>query len=171
MRLDLEKLEGSGGRFAEVYEIGQLLFDDSDLRLTSRVEVRGRVRRRKSEAELTGELHTRVAISCDRCLKPVESPVDINFDERFVEAVSWREEEQHELQAEDLNLSVFDGETIELDELVKEEILLALPGHVLCKDDCRGLCPVCGIDRNTATCNCETKPADARWEKLRNLQF
>lgn len=171
MRLDLEKLEEFGGRFAEVYEIGQLLFDDSDLRLTSSVEVRGHVRRRKSEAELTGELQTRVAIPCDRCLKSVELPVDVNFDERFVEAVSWREEEQHELQPEDLNLSVFDGETIELDDLVKEEILLALPGHVLCKEDCRGLCPVCGIDRNTATCNCESKPVDSRWEKLKDLRF
>ena len=171
MRLDLEKLEESGGRFAEVYEIGQLLFDDSDLRVTSPVEVRGRIRRRKGEAELIGELHTQVAISCGRCLKPVELPVDVNFDERFVQAVSWREEEQHELHSEDLNLSVFDGETIELDDLVKEEILLALPGHVLCGEECRGLCAICGIDRNTATCNCETKPIDSRWEKLRDLQF
>ena len=171
MRLDLEKLEESGGRFSQVYEIGQLLFDDSDLRLTSPVEVRGRVRRRKGEAELIGELHTGVAISCGRCLKPVELPVDVNFDERFVEAVSWREEEQHELQPEDLNLSVFDGETIELDELVKEEILLALPGQILCREDCRGLCAVCGIDRNTATCNCETKPIDLRWGKLKDLRF
>ena len=170
MRLELEKLEESGGRFAKVYEVGQLLFDDSDLSLTSPVEVRGRVRRRKSEAELAGELHTRVAISCGRCLTPVELPVDVDFDERFVEAVSWREEEQHELQPEDLNLSVFDGETIELDDLVKEEILLALPGHVLCREDCQGLCPVCGIDRNAATCNCETKPVDARWQKLKDLR-
>ena len=171
MRLDLEKLEESGGRFAEVYEIDRVLFDDSDLRLTGPVEVRGRVRRRKGEAELTGELHTGVAISCGRCLKPVELPVDVNFDERFVEAVAWREEEQHELQPEDLNLSVFDGETIELDDLVKEEILLALPGHILCREDCQGLCPVCGIDRNTATCNCEAKSTDSRWEKLKDLQF
>src|SRR5438270_13976712 len=117
MRLDLEKLEESGGRFVQLYEIGQLLFDDSDVRLTGPVEVRGRVRRRKGEAELTGELHVQVAIFCGRCLKPVELPIDVTFDERFVKAVAWREEEQHELQSEDLNLSVFDSETIELDDL------------------------------------------------------
>ena len=171
MRLDLEKLGETGGRFAERYELDQLSFDDSDLRLTRPVEVRGRARRRHDEAELTGELHSQVAISCGRCLQPVEVTVDVNFDERFVNAVSWRDEEQHELQTEDLNLSVFDGETIDLDDLVKEEILLALPGHVLCNEDCKGLCPVCGIDRNQGTCNCETKPIDSRWEKLKDLRF
>lgn len=171
MRLDLEKLEESGGRFAQVYEVGQLSFDDSDVRLTRPVEVRGRVRRRNGEAELTGELHTQVSIPCGRCLKSVDFPIAVNFDERFVNAVSWRNEEQHELQSEDLNLSVFDGETIDVDDLVKEEILLALPGHLLCNEECKGLCPVCGIDRNAGTCNCETKPIDSRWEKLKDLRF
>ena len=53
-------------------------------------------------------------------------------------------EEQHELQAEDLNLAVFDGEAIELDDLVREEILLAVPGHVLCSEECKGCVPICG---------------------------
>src|SRR5437763_10629934 len=158
MRLDLEKLEASGGRFAQVYEIGQLLFDDSDVRFTSPVEIRGRVRRRKGEAELTGELHTQVAIPCGRCLKPVEFPVEVSFDERFVNAVSWREEEQHELQSEDLNLSVINGETIELDDVGKEEIPLALPGHMLCREDWRGLWPARGSNQNGTCCNSEPKP-------------
>ncbi len=171
MRLDLEKLEESGGRFAEVYETGALDFAEVDLRLVVPVKIEGRVRRRNTEVQLIGELHARAAVSCGRCLKPVELPVDVNFNERFVNAVSWRDEEQHELEAVDLNLSVFDGDTIELDDLVKEEILLALPGHVLCSEDCQGLCPVCGIDRNTASCNCEAKPIDERWAKLKDLQF
>lgn len=171
MRIDLEKLEESGGRFVERYETGQLELEESDVQLVSPVEIRGRVRRKGAEAELTGELHLRAAIACARCLKPVELPVDVSFRERFVTAVLWREEEQHELQSEDLNLSVIDGETIDLDELVKEEILLALPDHVLCKEDCQGLCPVCGIDRNTAACECESKPIDSRWEKLKDLRF
>ena len=171
MRLDLEKLEESGGRFARVYESADLQFDDSDLTLTKPIEVRGRVRRRGNEAELIGEIHTTVAIACSRCLKAVELQVDVNFDERFVDTIAWREEEQHELLSEDLNLAVFDGETIDLDDLIKEEILLSLPARILCSEDCQGLCPVCGIDRNKATCNCETKPNDSRWEKLRDITF
>jgi len=104
-------------------------------------------------------------------LKPVELPIDVRFAERFVPAVAWGDEEQHELQPEDLNLAVFDGEGIELDDLVKEEVLLALPGHVLCRPDCRGLCPVCGIDKNEKNCECDTKLIDSRWEKLKDLRL
>ena len=101
----------------------------------------------------------------------VEIPIDLKFAERFVASVSWRDEEQHELQEADLNLSVFDGQGIELDDLVKEEILLAVPGHILCREDCKGLCPVCGIDRNRESCDCGTGQIDSRWEKLKDLRF
>ena len=85
--------------------------------------------------------------------------------------MSWRSEEQHELSEEDLNLAVFNGEAIELDDLVREEILLALPAQVLCRESCRGLCPVCGVDRNLSTCDCEARQIDSRWEALKDLQF
>ena len=75
------------------------------------------------------------------------------------------------MREEDLNLAVFDGAAIELDDLVREEILLALPGHVLCREDCKGLCPVCGIDRNLSGCRCESKETDARWQKLKDFQM
>lgn len=171
MRIDLEKLEESGGRFAQNYAIDQLSFEDAELQLVQPIEVQGQVYRRDGEAELRGNLSTRVAVACGRCLKPVELPVDITFDERFVPSVAWRNEEQHELQAEDLNLSVFDGEAIDLDDVVREEILLALPGHVLCRANCKGLCPSCGLDLNVASCNCEQKQIDSRWEKLKDLRF
>ncbi len=171
MRIDLENLKESGGRFAQKYEPNQLSFEDNDVKLVDPIEVHGRVRSRNGEADLTGELHTRAAVPCGRCLQSIELPIKVSFHERFVNAVSWKEEKQHELQVEDLNLSIFDGETIDLDELVKEEILLALPGHVLCSDECQGLCPICGIDRNNTACDCETKLVDSRWEKLKGLQF
>ena len=70
-----------------------------------------------------------------------------------------------------MDLAVFDGEGIELDDLVREEILLAMPGHVLCSEECKGLCPTCRIDLNVRTCNCITDRTDSRWDKLKDLQF
>jgi uncharacterized protein len=70
-----------------------------------------------------------------------------------------------------LDLAVFDGEGIELDDLVKEEILLAMPGHTLCREECKGLCANCGVDLNQNNCDCATKQIDSRWEKLKDLQF
>jgi len=171
MKIELENLEKAGGSFSREYQTDQLTFDDQDLGLLTPVNVVGRIRRREREVEVRGKLDTTVAISCGRCLKSVELPIQVEFAERFTPAVPWKNEEQHELQQEDLDLAVFDGEGIELDDLVREEILLALPGHVLCDEECRGLCPTCGIDLNARTCNCITDGNDSRWDKLKDLQF
>jgi uncharacterized protein len=171
MRIELDKLEEQGGKFAQVYDPTELPLDEPDIRLLEPAEVSGRIHRAGKEVELRGRLHTRLEVVCGRCLKPVELPLAKEFKERFVRAVSWAAEEQHELQAEDLDLAVFDGEGIELDDLVREELLLAVPVNVLCREDCRGLCPTCGIDRNLSDCQCQINEIDARWEKLKELQM
>ncbi len=171
MRIEVDRIEEPGGKFAQAYEADSLPLDDQDVRLTAPAEVRGRISRSGKEVELRGHLDSRAEAPCSRCLKPVELPIHAEFAERFVPAVSWREEEQHELQEEDLNLAVFDGEAIEIDDLVREEILLAIPAQVLCSDDCKGLCPDCGIDRNTGSCQCGELHRDERWQKLKNLRF
>lgn len=170
MRIELDRLEQED-RFSQTYRPGELSLDDDEIGLVDPAEVSGRVRRDGKEVELSGELRARIQTACDRCLQPVTLSIGAEFKERFVPAVSWRSEEQHELQEEDLNLAVFDGEAIELDDLVREEILLAVPAHVLCREDCAGLCPVCGIDRNQGSCQCETKATDSRWQGLENLRF
>ena len=171
MRIELDKLEEKGGKFARIYEANELPLDEPDIRLVGPAEVSGRIQRAGKEVELRGQLHTKLEVVCGRCLKPVELPLATEFKERFVRAVSWAPEEQHELQAEDLDLAVFDGEGIELDELVREELLLAVPVNVLCREDCQGLCPTCGIDRNLSSCQCQSNEIDSRWEKLKELQM
>jgi len=171
MRIELDKLKQQGGNFAQVYEVNELPLDDTELRLVEPAEVRGRVRNHGREVELHGKLNTKLEAMCDRCLQPVELAITTEFNERFVRAVSWAAEEQHELQAEDLNVAVFDGEGIELDDLVREELLLAVPVNVLCRENCKGLCPVCGIDRNLSNCECENNEIDSRWQGLKELQM
>lgn len=171
MRIELEKLKERGGEFAHTYQAGELLPDDGEARLVAPAEVKGIISRRGSEVEVRGDLTARVEVGCGRCLKPVTISVDAAFDERFTPTVAWRSESQHELAEEDLNLSIFDGETIDLDDLVREEILLAIPGHVLCREDCRGLCLTCGADRNVTDCDCESKNVDSRWHGLKDIQL
>ena len=171
MRIEMDKLDEEGGKFAHVYEVSELPLDDAEVRLVEPGEVSGRVRRAGKEVELRGKLHAKLEVVCGRCLQPVELPISTEFTERFVRAVSWAAEEQHELRQEDLNIAVFDGETIELDDLVREELLLAVPVNVLCREDCKGLCPICGIDRNLKDCQCENNEDDTRWHKLKELQM
>lgn len=170
MRLELDNL-GESGKFAHTYQPGELALEESDLRMTEAAEVSGRVRRKGAEVELLGHLSARVEAPCARCLKPVALPIATDFAERFVPAVSWRLEAQHELCEEDLNLSVFDGQGIALDDLVREEMLLAVPGQVHCGPECKGLCPVCGVDLNLTQCACDNRQGDARWEALKDLRF
>jgi uncharacterized protein len=170
MRIELENAEEPGGRFSQTYKDEELAFDESELRLVEPVQVKGRVRRDSGQVNITGELHTKVAIACGRCLKEVQLPIDVEFTERFARTVSWRNEEHHELGTEDLDLGLVD-EAIEVEDLVKEEILLALPAHVLCSENCKGLCPNCGADRNLEDCGCESRQVDTRWEKLKDLRF
>ena len=170
MRIELENL-GKEGEFAHLYEPDGLPLDERDLKLIERARIEGRIRRKGEEFQVDGTLTTTIESACARCLKPVVFPIRAEFSERFVTAVSWRAEEQHELASEDLNLSVFDGEAIDLDGLVREEIVLATPAQVLCREDCKGLCTVCGVDRNLNTCECETGEIDVRWERLKDLRF
>ena len=171
MRIELENLERGSGSFAHIYRPDELAFDEHDLRLLEPVSVAGRIRRRDGEVELGGKLATKVAVPCGRCLKSVELPIEVEFSERFTPAVAWKDDEQHELQQEDLDLAVYDGDGIELDDLVREEIILAMPGHTLCQEQCQGLCPSCGTDLNVSSCDCATKQIDSRWEKLKGLRF
>jgi uncharacterized protein len=171
MRIEVDKLKEHDGKFAHVYQVNELPLEDTEVRLVEPGEVSGRVRRAGKEIELQGNLHAKLEAICGRCLKPVELPIQTEFTERFVPAVSWAAEELHELKPEDLNLTVFDGEAIELDELVREELLLAVPDNVLCSEDCKGLCPGCGVDRNLNECQCENEEIDSRWQKLKELQM
>jgi len=170
MRIEVDKLEEHGGKFAHVYQANELALDDTEVRLVEPSEVSGRVRRAGKDVELRGQLQAKLEVVCGRCLKPVELPISAEFTERFVRAVSWAAEEQHELHEEDLNVAVFDGEAIELDDLVREELLLAVPVNVLCSEECKGLCPTCGVDRNLIDCQCGNAEVDLRWQKLKDLR-
>jgi uncharacterized protein len=169
MRIELDRLPETGDRFAHRYEPEELLLDEEHARLTEPPEVEGRVRRSGHEVRLKGRITARAEVDCDRCLKAVPVPVETEFDVTYVPEEDYRASEAAELQEEDLGLSVFDGETIDVDELVREQLLLALPTRALCAEECKGLCPVCGADRNSAACDCATKEVDPRWAGLKAM--
>ena len=169
MRIELDRLQETGDRFAHRYEPEELVLDEEHARLTGSPEVEGSVRRSGHEVRLRGKITARAEVDCDRCLKSVTVPVETEFDVTYVPEEDYRESEAAELQEEDLSLSVFDGETIDVDELVREQLLLALPSRALCTEECKGLCPTCGTDRNAAACDCETKEVDPRWAGLKAM--
>jgi DUF177 domain-containing protein len=168
MRIEIASLEGAR-EFAHAYAPGELLLEDDRLRLVNPPTVSGKIRHEGHRAHVNGRVTVGVEVGCDRCLKVIEFPVDSTFKLEYVTPEDYQVQQAVELTEDDLDLSIFDGETIDIDELVTEEILLAVPDHVLCKDDCKGICPVCGGDRNAVECDCERAETDPRWAGLKEL--
>ncbi|HVF54756.1 MAG TPA: DUF177 domain-containing protein [Pyrinomonadaceae bacterium] len=171
MQVDVENLSEAGEAFAHTYEPGELDLEDESARLISPAIVGGRASRKRDEVRLRGTIKTEVEMPCDRCLRSTRVPVEVEFDAGFIPAERERgATENVELQQEDLSVSVFEGETINIDELVREQILLALPIRLLCTEDCKGLCPHCGADLNAEQCSCDRKETDPRWAALAALK-
>ena len=169
MRIELARLESGKGVFAHKYAPDELALEDERVKLIEPAEVSGNVRQRGNRTHVSGRVTTRVQAECDRCLKSIELPIDSYFKLEYVTAEDYRAQQAVELTEEDLDLSVFDGEAIDIDELVKEEVLLAVPDHVLCEDSCKGICPVCGANMNSVDCGCEAREIDPRWAGLKKL--
>jgi uncharacterized protein len=115
-----------------------------------------------------GSLVARVPQHCSRCLEPYTATVEPQVDARFVPNPRERGEEM-ELGADDLETDVYDNGVVDLNALLETETTLLLPMKPLCREDCRGLCPVCGGNRNVTDCRCEVRVADPRWAPLRSL--
>lgn len=169
MRIELASLDGAKREFAHAYAPGELFLEEGRLRLLEPPVVSGEIRPEGRRAHVRGHVAARLQVDCDRCLKPVDFPVDSKFKLEYVSAEDYQAQEAVELTEADLDLSVFDGEVIDIDELVTEELLLAVPDHVLCQEECKGLCPNCGADRNLAECDCRTEEVDPRWAGLKEL--
>jgi len=128
-----------------------------------------------------GTFQGEVTVACSRCVEPVRIPIDEKLRVTFMprhelpdaaaeDAGGKDEAEGDEVAEEDLDLFPYDGEVVDLEPLFREQFVLAVPFAPLCREDCKGLCPQCGIDRNTSTCSCEP-PIDPRLAALKGMKL
>ena len=111
----------------------------------------------------------RFELLCARCLEPVEQELAGDFDLIFrpvgVDAASG----EHAISEDETEIGYYEESGLRLEDAVREQVLLGLPGRTLCSEDCKGLCPSCGVNRNTTVCDCSEKPSDPRWNALAGL--
>jgi len=172
MQIEVDRLTEAGESFAHTFAPEELSLEEERARLAAAAHVTGRASRKGEQVHLDGKITTTVEVLCDRCLRPVEMPVEVDFDVTYIPAGAEGRivEEEAELDERDLGLSVIGGETVRLDELAREQILLALPTRLLCREDCKGLCQQCGADLNESACDCPGAGTDPRWGALAALK-
>ncbi len=170
MRIDLRKvpLEGLSidAQFPATWLEGEL---DDDARLEEPgVELELRVTPVGKDYLLQGRVRATLLYDCHRCLDAARQPLDQSFTLLCGDAPtpSASDEEDVELSDEDLDFLPVENGAVEMDEAVREQLVLAIPMVRLCSEDCRGLCPNCGQNLNHQSCACEAEPVDPRWAAL-----
>jgi uncharacterized protein len=172
VRIEVESLTGAAEPFAHTYRPEEVAPDEEEqARLVSPAAVEGVASRKGEEVRLRGKINTEVEVACDRCLASLRLPLEVEFDAAFIPQESEAgKTENVELLSDDLGLAAYEGGAVDLDELVREQITLALPSRRLCREECKGLCPVCGADLNAGECSCERGEVDPRWAALADLR-
>lgn len=119
---------------------------------------------------IEGIIKTNLLIECSRCLKPclvsLEVPLKLFYKRKLFLSET---DTIINLNNDDLMTLSYDENIISLDYRIRESLILSVPMKVLCENDCRGLCPVCGIDLNHETCTCRSDYIDPRWAALRQV--
>ncbi len=122
------------------------------------------------EIRVHGHLSVDMEADCDRCLEPAAVAVDGDFDLGYRPA-RFAAPEGGEIAVDEAESDVafYEGDGIELNDVLREYVLLSLPMRRLCAEDCKGMCPVCGQNRNLQPCDCHAKPSDDRWAALKQI--
>ncbi len=122
-----------------------------------------------------------LTVPCGRCLSPVSVDLPVDFEltlvprDEYEDAPRGKDEDKGPVGGtfapEDTEEEVYTGKVIDLDPLVREQLLLALPAYPVCREDCKGLCPACGTNLNERECGCDRHVPDPRWAGLKNLKL
>lgn len=160
--------EDEGLSLQHVYPEGGLALLGGEASLIGLCELNLQASRAGDEVELIGSVNAVVGFECDRCLKKLSVPVEQSFELLYLPPLKAGDE--RELGADDLSIGFYQGDSIDLDDLVREQVELALPMARLCKENCEGLCLDCGANLNDVQCSCKLNRADERWAALSELK-
>src|SRR6516162_859907 len=171
--LQLHNLE-----FKRDFEPGAIEFG-SDLRQVGPLHADGRAelivehrghKETIDDIRIVGRLDAAMEVSCARCLDPVQYPVNRGFDLLYRPLGVDRRAEEVSISEADTEIGYYVGEGLLLEDVLREQVLLASPVKLVCREDCKGLCPHCGTNLNLATCNCQQESGDPRWAALSELK-
>lgn len=151
---------------------GAIDFLDSKIHQSGVLKARGRAELVSSsldEIRVKGRLKVEMVTDCDRCLEPAACPIDGDFDLVYRPVADGYGDEKA-IDAGEAEMGFYEGGGVELNDVLREFVLLSLPMQRLCRVDCKGMCPVCGKNRNLSECRCQVEAADDRWSALKSIR-
>jgi len=122
------------------------------------------------DIRIAGDIATKVEVTCARCLEPLVQDVAKKFDLLYRPQGADAGKEELSVTAAEAEVGYYRGEGLLLEDVLREQVLLALPLKAICRDDCRGLCPHCGRNLNQEQCTCAEPIEDPRWSALKDIR-
>ena len=171
MIVDLATLKNRQTDFDFSVSPFEIDLEDETAKLIDDVKVAGKLTKGIVETKVEGRISGKIEVDCTRCLDSVETNLDFPFEASFIAPENYTPEKEAELKGDDLEISIVEGDKLNLTELAREQILLNLPTQIFCREDCKGLCEKCGANRNLINCNCEEIEVDPRWSALKKLNL
>lgn len=169
MKIDISRLEQESLAFDELLTVGPERLDAEVVTTPVRVHLEGEVRPEGDAVTVFGRFHAEAKLACSRCLEEALWTVDEGFSVDYRRPASAPIDDEIGLDEDDLDVVFLEGEEIDLLELAAEQVLLTLPMRILCDENCAGLCPTCGANRNRSpACDCPPE-LDPRWKALEGL--
>jgi uncharacterized protein len=156
-----------------VVDFGDEAEQRGDLATSGRAEVIHEHRGPKEivpDIRLKGRYAGAFQVPCARCIEPVEIPLSAEFDLIFRPVGADGGAPERSISASETEIGYYQKDSLLLEDVLREQVLLSLPVRTLCKPDCKGLCPRCGANRNTHPCSCGEGQTDPRWEALTGLR-
>ena len=151
----------------------------SDVRQRTALETSGRAqlveehhgkRNIVKDIRLAGKFATSLELSCARCLEPVVQDVNRSFDLLYRPQGADAGQEEISVTTAEAEIGYYQGDGLLLEDALREQVLLTVPLKVICREDCKGLCPTCGKNRNLESCSCVQPHEDPRWAGLKEIR-
>ena len=117
-----------------------------------------------------GDLKANITLPCVRCLEPVSVPLSVQLEETFVPTINIITGQTVHPEEEDEALWINEHHMLDLSEVLRQDVLVAIPLHVVCREDCRGLCSTCGKNLNEGDCDCKAEPDPALGGPVRSTE-
>ena len=173
MLLSIKELEVRKLPFAETYQPGEIDFPGADVVQKGPLKAEGvaeMLPNTAGEVRVSGRIQTEFESECDRCLGRATFPIDATFDLYYRSAGQQPTEEETAIDEGEAEMGFFEMPGLVLEDILREQVLFQFPMQRLCSPDCKGICPICGGNRNETDCECESHPGDDRWGALKEIR-